>query len=143
MEFIFRKKIIYIYIYIYERKVNGSLLARCVFSACGDSPRRPVWGSCGKDHYGKFFSYNEGRANSQDPCWVEILSLLPWLSKDWACASLLPSLQLLPRQGQLLLHGFSVFLECVVRSVLFMIPDAPQEPFFFFSFHILALITSF
>lgn len=48
----------YIYICIYnththtymrdERKVNGSLLARCVLSACGDSPK-PVLGELKKD----------------------------------------------------------------------------------------------
>lgn len=45
-------------------------------------------------------------------------------------------------QGQLFLHGFSVFVEYVAQSLLFMKPDAPQEPFLY-SLHILALITSF
>lgn len=102
--------------YTYERKVSGRLLARCILSASRDAPRAD-WGCCRKSlHYRKLFLL-KWRANSVSLMGGESVTATLALQGMDLCHTwaLLTAASF---QGQLFLHGFSVFPEYMAQSVL-------------------------
>lgn len=105
--------------YTYERKVNGSLLARCIFSASRDAPRT-VWGCCRQNLcYRKlFFTKTKSKLSILDGwrvyhCYLGSPrdGLVPYSGPTYSCLL----------SGQLFLHGFSVFPEYVAQSCCWLV----------------------
>lgn len=107
MEFILRKNI---YVFVRGRSLEACWFQPHVFPARGDSPG-PAWGSCRNNCTGSFFLQCEVVGSFR----AEIRSPLPRLSKEGACARLLPSSSRL-LQGRLRLRGFSVFPGYVAQT---------------------------